>query len=321
MRLIETLTGPSLAPSSCAMGMFDGVHTGHRMVLENALREARANGWMSVAFSFANHPQALLSATPTQLLSSREERLEAFAAMGFDAAVILPFDEAMRAIEAPVFVQRILRGFLNVRSVSVGYDYRFGAGRRGDCDYLRQCAAREGFQAQIVDPVRAPDADGHAIVSSTLIRKLLNFGDVKQANSLLGQPYALTGRVTAGVQRGRQLGFPTANLDVAPQRLIPAIGAYAAQARVCGKTYRAVCNIGHAPTFEDAFPRRVEAHLLDYDGPSFYDETMRIAFLARLRDERAFPSADALVEQIRRDCASARALTDDASVVAHPEHA
>lgn len=307
MHVIETLSDlPVALPTACALGMFDGVHLGHRMVLENALRQARQHGLIPVVVSFSNHPQALLAATPTPLLSSCQERLALFEALGVEIAVMIPFDPALRAMAAPAFARDILRARLRAQHVSVGYDYRFGAGRQGDCEALRQYGAREGFAVHVIDPVRAQAVDGHGIVSSTLIRKLLNFGDVRQANALLGRPYALEGTVCQGVQRGRQLGFPTANLAIASQRLIPAVGAYAAQAILDQTTYAAVCNIGHAPTFAQALDRRVEVHLLDYDGPAFYGASLRLAFLERLRDERRFPSAEALMAQIHQDCADAR---------------
>jgi riboflavin kinase/FMN adenylyltransferase len=279
--------------------MFDGIHVGHRMILENALRQARQHQAHSVVFSFANHPQVLISQTPTQLLSSLEERLAAFEAMGYTDALILDFTPELKNLSAADFVKTILVDHLAVRSVTVGYDHRFGAGRLGDGAFLTQCGQSYGFDTQIIDPVRV----GDQIVSSTLIRKLLSYGDLEQANRLLGREYALEGPVEEGLQRGRQLGFPTANLAIPSQRLIPATGTYGGTAVVLGEAYPAVCNIGLSPTFGDQTAKRVEVHLLGYTGDAFYGESVRFYFSRRLRDERKFPSAEALIEQIRRDCA------------------
>jgi riboflavin kinase/FMN adenylyltransferase len=296
-RSIDTI---SLPASACAIGMFDGVHIGHVMVLENALREARILGIPSVVVSFANHPQFLISRTPTQLLSSLNERLEAFEAMGFDHALILEFDEWLKNLPADEFIRLILREHLGVKSVTVGYDHRFGRNRAGDGDMLKVAGAAHGFEVQVIDPVRT--ADGGQIVSSTLIRKLLAFGDIDQANQLLGHPYSLSGKVEPGLQRGRQLGFPTANLAMEPHRLVPAQGTYGGYAILNHMPYLAVCNIGLSPTFGDQGIKRVEVHLLDYPGGDFYGETLRMVFLHRIRDERRFPSVDELIAQIHSDC-------------------
>ncbi len=298
MKIHRRLDDTHLARTSCAIGMFDGVHVGHRMVLENALREARLKNLTSVVFSFARHPQFLLSKTPTDQLSTLEERLSIFEDMGFDAALILDFDEKLKSMSALDFVKTILLRHLDVENVSVGYDHCFGAGRQGDGEFLSRCGREFGFNVQIIDPVRVQDQ----IVSSTLIRKLLKFGNLKQANMLLGRPYSLTGTVVKGVQRGRQLGFPTANLEIKPFRVIPAAGTYGGMAQIGGISYRAVCNIGLSPTFGDQTARRIEVHLLDYAGENFYGERLAMAFYRKLRDERKFSSVSDLIAQIRRDC-------------------
>jgi riboflavin kinase/FMN adenylyltransferase len=300
MEVCRSIASIKLPASACAIGMFDGVHVGHVMVLENALREARLMGIPSVVVSFANHPQTLISRTPTQLLSALEERLAVFEQLGFDYALILDFDEWLKNLPADEFIQLILRQHLGVRSVTVGYDHRFGKNRAGDGEMLKAAGAQAGFDVQIIDPVRI--SDGGQIVSSTLIRKLLAFGDIEQANTLLGHPYSLTGLVEQGLQRGRQLGFPTANLTIDPHRLIPANGTYGGLAVLDHRTYYAVCNIGLSPTFGDQLQKRVEVHLLGYEGGEFYGRPLQMQFLHKIRDELKFPSVDALVQQIRQDC-------------------
>lgn len=309
MQIHRSVQEISLPQSACALGMFDGIHVGHVMVLENALREARLLNVPSVVVSFANHPQFLISQTPTQLLSTLDERLKTFEKMGFDHALILDFDEWLKNLSAESFIQLILKEHLGVKSVTVGYDHRFGKNRAGDGDMLKRFGELEGFDVQIIDPVRTdaqlPEGGGQ-IVSSTLIRKLIAYGDVEIANTLLGHDYPLTGIVEGGLQRGRELGFPTANLAIEAHRLIPANGSYCGYALLNGQKYPAVCNIGLSPTFGDQVRKRVEVHLLNYNGPDFYGNSLTMHFTHKLREEKKFPNLQALIAQIEADCQKAR---------------
>lgn len=309
MQVHRSIQDISLPKSACALGMFDGVHVGHVMVLENALKEARLQNMASVVVSFANHPQFLISKTPTQLLSTLEERLNRFELMGFDYALILDFDDWLKNLSADTFIELILMRHLGVKSVTVGYDHRFGKNRTGDSDLLKRFGQSHDFSVQVIDPVRTeatlPEGGGQ-IVSSTLIRKLLAYGDVELANTLLGKHYHIIGTVEGGLQRGRQLGFPTANLSLAAHRLIPGNGTYAGYAILKGKTYPAVCNIGLSPTFEDPVGKRVEVHLLNYEAGDFYGSPLTLYFTHKLREEQKFPSVQALTQQIQRDCQQAQ---------------
>ncbi|WP_303672791.1 bifunctional riboflavin kinase/FAD synthetase [Vampirovibrio chlorellavorus] len=309
MQVHRSIDDISLPQSACALGMFDGVHVGHVMVLENALREARLFKVPSVVVSFANHPQFLISKTPTQLLSTLQERLARFEAMGFDHALILDFDDWLKNLSADAFIELILMRHLGVKSVTVGYDHRFGKNRAGDSDLLKRFGQSHGFSVQVIDPVRTettlPEGGGQ-IVSSTLIRKLLAYGDVELANTLLGQHYHISGTVEGGLQRGRKLGFPTANLSIEAHRLIPGSGTYAGYATLNGVTYPAVCNIGVCPTFDDPVGKRVEVHLLDYTQADFYGHTLTMRFTHKLRDEQKFPNIQALIAHIQADCQQAR---------------
>ncbi len=298
MKVFRTLEEVQLNHSACALGMFDGVHLGHRMILENALRQARFHQTEGVIFSFANHPQSLTSQTPTQLLSSMEERLAYFEALGFDAALMLDFTPDLMHCSAWDFVRSILVDTLKAKSVTVGYDHRFGAKRQGDGAFLARCGRDYGFDTQLIDPVKVQDQ----IVSSTLIRKLLSYGDLDGANHLLGRPYAITASVGSGVQRGRAIGFPTANLKPEATRLLPAIGTYGGVGILHDEIYPAVCNVGLSPTFGDQLERRVEVHLLGYSGAPFYGESLTFQFVKKLREECRFASVQALIDQIQRDC-------------------
>lgn len=305
MKIYRSLEHVEIGPSACAIGMFDGIHVGHRMVLEQAIRVSKIQGLASVVFTFANHPQSVISQTPTPLLSTLDERIKAFEAFGVDAALILDFTPELRDISAEDFVQTILVDTLHVKAVSVGYDHRFGKDRRGDGTFLKTQGKRHGFEVVIVDPVRI----GNQIVSSTLIRKLLSYGDLDRANELLGHPYPITGTVVSGVGRGRTIGFPTANLVIPPERLIPAQGVYAGTVTLADEDLQrpALCNIGVSPTFGDQTQTRMEVHLLDYT-EDLYGKAMTFHFLHRLRDERVFPTVNELIAQLEADCGTARTL-------------
>jgi riboflavin kinase / FMN adenylyltransferase len=307
MDVFRILNEVKIGPSACAMGMFDGIHPGHHIVLEQAIRTAKIRNLASVVFTFANHPQSLLSQTPTSLLSTLEERLKALRNFGFTAALVLDFTPELRDLSPQAFVQRILVETLHVQSVSVGYDHRFGKNRKGDGAFLIAMGKRHGFDVNIIEPVQVDNQ----IVSSTLIRKLLSYGKLEKANWLLGYPYTLTGKVITGVGRGKSIGFPTANLEVPPDRLVPAMGVYAGTVQLQGEAVNrpALCNIGLAPTFGDQSKPRVEVYLLDYTG-DLYGKTLTFGFLHHIREERTFPSTHELIAQLEQDCGTARSLLE-----------
>jgi riboflavin kinase / FMN adenylyltransferase len=330
MQIHRRLQDFQLPASACAIGLFDGVHIGHQRVLAHALREAQIRKVPSLVVSFADHPQRLTSQTPTPLLSDLEERLARFATMGFDYALIPPFDEKLMSISAQDFVDKILRQQLNVQSVTVGYDHRFGKNRLGDGSLLRQMGQEHGFSVHIIEPVRVSDERFREttlnepkgpIVSSTLIRKLVSYGELPLSNRLLGYEYFLSGTIVSGLQRGRLLGFPTANLSPNERRLIPANGTYGGSAQMAnGKEYRAVCNIGLSPTFGDQAQKRVEVHLLEYSGPEFYGDPLLFRFERKLRDERKFDSKEALIAQIESDCQQSLLSIDSQQAFYPPQH-
>lgn len=303
MLTYQTLTQLPNMPTAVAIGMFDGVHQGHRVVLQQALDFAKANGVRSLVLTFNNHPQSVVSKTPLPLLSTTQERLDAFAQMGFDAALVLDFTPQLRELTADRFVAEVLVQSLEAKMVSVGYDHRFGADRRGDGEFLQTSGRRYGFEVAIVEPIRVDEQ----IISSTMIRKLLAYGDIEHAGRLLGHPYRVCGQVTQGVGRGRTIGFPTANITLPPLRMLPKQGVYAGWADLHDgqAPIAAVCNIGLSPTFGDQVQPRLEVHLLD-TAMDLYGRTLCFTFTARLRNEMAFESVEALVAQITTDCQGAR---------------
>ncbi len=295
-----------LAPVSdracVAIGFFDGVHLGHQQILRQAISDAAEHEAASVVVTFENHPAGVVAPERApRLIQSTEQRLESIRALGADAMLLLRFDRELSRRTGEDFVRRLVSGLGQVCSVCVGGGFTFGHKRSGNVDLLRSLGADLGFQ---VHGLAAVALDGET-VSSTRIRAAVTRGEFDVAGQMLGRPYELSGAVIQGDQLGRQLGFPTANLDV-DSLVIPPNGVYAAHASTERGVHRAAVNIGVRPSLETAAPApRVEACLLDFDG-DLYGRTVRLTFHARLREERKFDSLDALKEQIARDVEETR---------------
>jgi riboflavin kinase/FMN adenylyltransferase len=282
-----------------ALGNFDGLHLGHLRLLDQVRRRAAERGGTPVAQIFEPHPARVLrpdKAPP--VLVTHEQRMRAFEHAGLQAVAIVRFTAELSRWEPEMFVERVLIDWLRVAEVWVGENFLFGRDRSGTFTLLRALGQDKGFRVEMVEPVRFKDF----VISSTRIRRLIQEGRVDEAASLLGRPYAIEGTVVHGDARGRTLGFPTANLE-SPNELLPRYGIYATIATVDGTAHRSVSNVGVRPTIGDG-RLVVETHLLD--GPhDLYGKRLRLAFVKWLREERAFPSLDALKAQIALDCAAA----------------
>ena len=294
------------APTALAIGNFDGVHRGHRHLIDRVKDAARALGGESVALTFDPHPTRVLApdrASP--LVVGLDRKLELLAETGVDATVVQRFDLSFASQSPLEFAEHVVLG-LRAREVFVGEDFRFGRNREGNGATLVALGAQLGFRAHVVTPLE----EGAIPVSSSRVRRALADGDLGLAKLLLGRDYDLDGLVITGHRRGRTLGFPTANLATECEAL-PRDGVYAVRASVLGldgpKDHPAVMNLGSRPTFRAG--RSLEAHLLDAD-VDLYGRTLRVTFAARLRDERRFDGIDALRAQITADVAAARAALD-----------
>ena len=293
-------------PTAVTIGVFDGVHLGHRQVIADLVS---GSGELDPAvLTFDPHPLAILAPERApKMLTDIDQRLEQFRGLGVRVAGILHFPD-IRNFAADEFCERVLAGALTARRVVVGADFRFGRDRGGDADYLVRVGPGLGFAVEVLDMV----GTGDAVVSSTRIRQALGSGRVEEAARLLARPYELKGIVVEGDRRGNQLGFPTANLAIASDLQIPADGVYAAWAVVGGATHQSVVNIGVRPTFAGR-ERRVEAHLLNWTG-DLYGQRMILRFLARIRDEMKFDGVEALVAQISADIDAASQIFAGAKV-------
>lgn len=291
-----------LKPCAATVGVFDGVHAGHRRIMTSVRTAGEAAGLPAVVITFDRHPSAVTDGAPPPALTPLPRKLELIAACGVDAALVIRFTQEVSRMPAEEFAGRILSDYLDARALVVGYNFRFGHGGKGTPELLAGLGHRRGFSVEVCPPLLVDDV----IVSSTLIRKRIMEGDITHANHLLGRPYELSGRTVRGSGIGRELGFPTVNIEARGQ-LVPAEGVYATTANVQGRCLTAVTSIGRRQTFEsrpDA-PVVIEAHLLDFAG-DLYDREIAIAFHARLRPQRRFESREALVGAIRDDVRATR---------------
>ncbi|HUC38137.1 MAG TPA: bifunctional riboflavin kinase/FAD synthetase [Acidimicrobiales bacterium] len=301
---------PPVNGSAVTIGAYDGVHLGHRHLLEELRRSAGVRGLETVVVTFDRHPATVVRPeSAPSVLTDLDQKLELLASTGVDKTVVVTFDEARADETAEDFVTEVLVGALGARLVVVGRDFHFGHGRKGNVALLEEMGARHGFQ--VVGLALESDLQGEA-VSSTRIRRALEEGDVRSAAGLLGRHHQVRGIVVHGAGRGgSQLGFPTANVDVPDEVALPAVGIYACWYQGAdGEPRRAAVSVGYRPTFlpEGAEPPStcvVEAFLLDFDG-DLYGEPARVSFVERLRPERRFDSEGDLVEAMTDDVARTR---------------
>ncbi|MFT4228658.1 MAG: bifunctional riboflavin kinase/FAD synthetase [Microbacterium sp.] len=305
---------PGFGPCVVAIGKFDGVHAGHRAVIQRARVDAAAGTAKVVAVTFDRNPLAVLRPDLCpESLTGATQKLQLLAETGIDATLMLRFDEQLAGLSPREFVESVLVRALGARTVLVGGDFRFGRGGVGTPDTLRELGAELGFRVDVVDDVRA--LDSHRRVSSTWIRELLAEGDVARARKLLGRPASVWGEVVHGLKRGRELGFPTANLSPGLAGFVPADGVYAgwlvdegsADGLRSGIRYPAAISVGTNPTFDDVPHRQVEAHVLDEADLDLYGHRVEVQFVARIRGMAAFEGIEALTAQMADDVARVRA--------------
>jgi len=297
MRLFHGTDNADIArPSVLTLGVFDGLHLGHQLIMKTVVERARVIGAVPTVITFEPHPRAVLhpeSAPP--LLQTFDQKIEALGVLGIQQTIIIHFDQAFAQIRAEDFLRDIVAERLHAKEVYLGCGFAFGHDREGNIDLLRTVSKKLGFWADEVPEVRLRGRR----IGSTRIRELLLQGRVNLGRRMLGRPYGVEGRVVRGAERGVKLGFPTANLH--PQnRVIPSGGVYVSAALIEGQWRRSVTNIGTRPTFADGRETSVETHVLNWSG-NLYGDVVRVRFLHRLRDEQKFGSVDELKLQIAHD--------------------
>ncbi len=284
------------------IGSFDGVHRGHQEIIHTLTAGARSAGLPAVVLTFFPHPAAILRGQNfPYYLTSADEKAAILGNLGVDTVITHPFNRQVANTSARKFVGN-LHEHLNIQHLQVGYDFALGKNRKGNFTKLKEIGTALGFTVVQTPPIE----DDSGIISSSRIRFLLGVGQVEEAAELMGRNYTVQGLVEFGDQRGRTIGFPTANLSVWAEKIIPTAGVYACRTKILGKTYGAVTNIGVRPTFESKpVPPRVEAHIFDFSA-DIYGQTIELEFVARLRAEQRFSTVDELIAQIQNDSEIAR---------------
>lgn len=292
----------TVGPSHGTMGTFDGIHRGHLALLKPLIASARTAGVASVMVTFDPHPRCVLDPDhcPPNL-TTLDEKMWLLDGLGLDHLVVIPFTPQVAALSAPVFMERLLRG-IELRRFVTGENHRFGHGRRGDSGFLRKFGARHGFTVEVAPTVLR----GREPVSSSRVRRLVLLGQVRAAAQLLGREYFVRSTVEHGAKRGRQLGFPTANLRIAPNKLLPANGIYAARVDLEDGTYAGALSVGVRPTFGGTTVT-FEVFILDFDA-DIYDRLVTVWVVQRLRGEKRFASVPSLQQQMARDVENARRI-------------
>lgn len=288
------------------IGNFDGVHLGHQLLFSEVVQRAYRSGGTSIAVTFNPHPLQILRPDGIKLISNCDQKSELIDMAGLDVLIIVPFTKKFASMAAEEFVDDFLVGRIGVKELVVGYDYAFGKGRRGNIQFLREQGTKCGFSVSVVEA----HYENSMLVSSTKVRKLVAEGRMIDASKLLGHPYQIRGVVQIGKQRGgKEIGFPTANLSIDEEDLVPKIGVYVTQVICEGKCYGGVLNIGYNPTFGDE-KLVAETHIFDFDR-NIYGKPMKINLLKFLRPERKFASVPELAAQISRDAAQAKQVLAD----------
>jgi riboflavin kinase/FMN adenylyltransferase len=312
IRKLEEIT-EKLPNPSVTIGNFDGVHLGHREIFRRVKNMASELGGVSVVITFVPHPLKVLAPHKNfKLITPYSEKEALIEASGVDYLVTIPFSREFAAISAETFVRDILVERIGMRKLVIGYDYAFGRNREGDVNLLRRLGNELGFSVEMLEQI----GNGETIFSSSAIRSLIEDGEVKKVVPLLGRFFSVKGRVVHGLHRGRQLGFPTANIE-AYDELLPKGGVYAVKVEYGGRIFDGACNIGCNPTFK-AEKLTVEVNIFDFDG-DLYDKELTVHFVERVRGDRKFSDVAALSQAIARDVDLCREILSGVSLVKYHE--
>jgi riboflavin kinase / FMN adenylyltransferase len=291
-----------LGPSHATIGTFDGIHRGHLALLKPLIAGARQVGAASLLVTFEPHPRCVLDPDHCPAnLTTLDEKAWLLDQLGLDHLVVIPFTPQVAALSPAAFMKRLTRG-IELRHVIIGEDFRFGQGRRGDPAFLRRLGVRQGFTIAVTPTLLR----GRTSISSSRIRRLVLLGQVRAAAQLLGRDYFFRSAVEHGAKRGRELGFPTANLRITPNKLLPATGIYAVRVEFDDRSFSGALSVGFRPTF-GGNTLTVEVFILDFEG-DLYDQLLTVWFVQRLRGEKRFASVPALQQQMARDVDNARRI-------------
>ncbi|HEX3072477.1 MAG TPA: bifunctional riboflavin kinase/FAD synthetase [Ignavibacteriales bacterium] len=287
------------------IGTFDGLHLGHRKLIKKLIDESRANGAANFVITFEPHPRSVVSKNyDMKLLTALSEKIELFKELGVENLLVVRFTEEFSKLSAETFIEKYLVEKIGIGKLIIGHDHRLGKGRGGDEKTLTELGVKHGFEVEKISEVLLDDE----VISSTKVRNYLLEGDVSKAAKMLGRAYSFSGKVVKGAQRGRLLGFPTANVQLEnPQKLIPKNGIYAVKAKVGNKTHNGVMSLGLRPTFNDLTEPLAEIYIFDFE-EDIYHNIVAVEIISRLRDEEKFPSVEELIKQMNADVKTAKEI-------------
>lgn len=296
MQIIKSPKKNTLKSSSLALGMFDGVHYAHKTVIKKAVEKSKELSCNLCVVTFDTHPEMITSENKIKLITTTEEKLELLEKEGVDSVFLIDFDNDFSKITAERYLKEYLIDCLNAKSITIGYDHHFGLNKEGNYDFLKKYNTKYDYEVNLIPPVVIDDTP----VSSSSIRGFLANGDIESVSKYLGRDYSLKGNVIKGMKRGRELGFPTANIKRPDYIALPSNGVYYAKAKIKDELLDSVVNIGKRPTFGDINYNLIEVHILDFD-KVIYDEEIELIFVKKIRDEIKFSKIENLKEQIKMD--------------------
>ena len=303
MQHYRSLEEVTLTNSYLTVGVFDGVHRGHRKIIHKLVKDAHANNANAVVLTFEPHPASVLTGKEIHCLTTPDERADLFGSLGVDTVITQRFTPDLSTVPAHEYMSR-LKTHLGLSHLLIGYDFALGKGREGNAPRLKEIGSKLGYTVEVAPAL----SDESGVISSTEIRKLVSIGNMGEAAKLLGYPYRMSGEIIRGAGRGKKISFPTANVDYATQKVAPPNGIYACWAQLGNERFMAATNIGFNPTFT---PERqtpsLEAYLLDFDR-DIYGEVLTLEFVARLREEIRYTTVEALIDQIHDDVNQTRAI-------------
>lgn len=297
MKIINNINEKIQDQTVICLGSFDGLHRGHKTLIENVINEAREEGLKSAVFTFSNHPASIIAnREEPKLLISNDQKIDILDNLGVDYLIMIPFSTEFMKIEPENFVKNILVDNLNVKRVVVGFNYRFGYKGRGDTELLKKLGDEHDFKVEIVSPIKYKNE----IISSTVIRNLISEGRIEKANNYLDRPFSIEGKVIHGKKRGKSMGFPTANIELNSNYIIPKLGVYKTETVYNSCKYKSITSVGKNPTFGVNEDISIETYILDFD-ENIYDKNIKINFIEHIRDEMKFESKEELIEQMNLD--------------------
>jgi riboflavin kinase/FMN adenylyltransferase len=303
MQHYRSLEETSLKNSYLTVGVFDGVHRGHREIIHKLVQDAHANHSPAIVLTFEPHPATVLTGKEIHCLTTSDERADLLGSLGVDAVITQRFSRDLSTVPAHEYMSR-LKAHLGLRHMLIGYDFALGKGREGNAPRLTEIGLELGYTVEVIPAL----SDESGVISSTEIRKLVSIGNMAEAAKLLGYPYRMSGEVVHGAGRGKQINFPTANVDYAKEKITPPNGIYACWATLENERFMAATNIGFNPTFTpERQTQSLEAYLLDFDR-DIYGEVLTLEFVARLREEIRYTTVEALIAQIQDDVNQTRAM-------------